>query len=76
MDSEDRHICRAIIRTAYASTANLAIIPLQDILELGESARMNTPGTTEGNWLWRFKKEDITKNIVQRLKKLTILYGR
>ncbi|HBX51364.1 MAG: 4-alpha-glucanotransferase [Bacteroidetes bacterium RIFOXYA12_FULL_35_11] len=76
MDSEDRHICRAMIRTAFASTANLAIIPLQDILELGDSTRMNTPGTIKGNWNWRFRKDALNKNIAVRLKKLSALYGR
>jgi 4-alpha-glucanotransferase len=38
---------------ALASTAELAVVPLQDLLELGDEARFNTPGTISGNWSWR-----------------------
>ena len=44
---------------ALNSVSNLAIIPLQDVLKLGSEARMNTPGTKEGNWAWRFKWDDL-----------------
>jgi len=44
---------RALIRLAWASVAELAVCPLQDLLGLGGAARMNTPGTTSGNWTWR-----------------------
>ncbi len=44
----------SLIEMALVSTSQLAIIPMQDILELGTEHRMNTPGTTEGNWHWRF----------------------
>ena len=44
----------ALVNMALASKANLAIIPMQDILELGTQSRMNTPGTSYGNWSWRF----------------------
>jgi 4-alpha-glucanotransferase len=44
----------ALIRTALESTSVLAIIPMQDLLGLGNDARMNMPGTAEGNWSWRF----------------------
>ena len=43
----------AAIKTAYASVANIAVIPLQDILNLGNEARMNLPATLGGNWTWR-----------------------
>jgi len=65
-----------MIRGALASVAKLAIIPLQDILSLGEEARMNFPGKTGGNWQWRFKKEDLNISLAERLKDLTELYGR
>jgi len=65
-----------LIETALASSANLTIIPLQDILALTESARMNIPGTATGNWQWRFHAGDLTPAIQTRLKNLSQLYGR
>lgn len=47
-------ILSELIRVAYASVANIVIIPMQDILKLGTEARMNFPSTTGGNWSWRF----------------------
>ena len=47
-------VCQTMIRLAKESPAGMAIIPLQDILELGGEARMNTPGTAHGNWKWKF----------------------
>jgi len=64
------------IRLALRSPADTAIIPMQDILGLGSEARMNLPGTTEGNWCWRFVPDMLTKEIKARLKKLTALSGR
>ena len=52
-------VCQTMIRLARESPANLAIIPLQDILELGSEARMNTPGTAHGNWSWKFTWADL-----------------
>ncbi len=65
-----------MIRSALASVSNLAIIPLQDILSLDSSARMNFPGKAGGNWQWRFKKEELTDFLGARLKDLAELYGR
>jgi 4-alpha-glucanotransferase len=45
-----------LLEVALASTAELAVVPLQDLLELGDEARFNTPGTTEGNWSWRLTR--------------------
>jgi 4-alpha-glucanotransferase len=64
------------IRLALASVADTAIVPLQDVLGLGSEARMNLPGTTEGNWCWRFVSDMLTEEIKNRLKELTALYGR
>jgi len=65
-----------LIETALASCANLAIIPLQDLLSLPASARMNIPGTASGNWQWRFRNKDLTVQIGEQLKNLSQLYGR
>lgn len=64
------------IRAAVASVADTAIIPMQDYLGLGESARMNTPSTLGDNWKWRMKKGACTKKLTERIRALTELYGR
>ena len=67
------------LRAAYASAANLAVIPLQDVLSLGAEARFNTPGTAQGNWTWRYRAEQLralTENTAPYLRELATLYGR
>jgi 4-alpha-glucanotransferase len=66
----------ALIQAAFASVANLAIIPLQDILELGTEARMNIPGTMEGNWQWQFSWDQLTEKKANYLAHLVKLFGR
>lgn len=66
----------ALCRLALMSIADLAVIPMQDILELGEEAIMNRPGTANGNWLWRLQPGSLTEKVTERLKKWTELYGR
>ena len=61
---------------ALASVARLAVVPMQDLLELGTEHRMNTPGTTEGNWRWRFKWEWITDEVREKIRHMIQLYGR
>ncbi|MBW4695278.1 MAG: 4-alpha-glucanotransferase [Lyngbya sp. HA4199-MV5] len=65
-----------LIRLALGSIANLAIIPLQDILGLGTEARMNFPSVAEGNWQWRYHAEALNGELSDRLKTLTKLFGR
>jgi 4-alpha-glucanotransferase len=65
-----------LIRLALSSVANLAIIPLQDILGLGSEARMNTPGLAEGNWGWRYWYGALTDDVRHRLKSMTETFGR
>jgi 4-alpha-glucanotransferase len=65
-----------LIRLALGSVAALAVVPLQDLLDLGSSARMNTPGTEGGNWTWRYKASAITAALAERLRDLTSTYGR
>lgn len=65
-----------LIRVALASVARLAILPLQDALALGSEHRMNTPGTSEGNWRWRFSWEQVPSDLTARLARLCDLYGR
>jgi 4-alpha-glucanotransferase len=65
-----------LIRLALASVADLAIIPLQDLLGLGAEARMNTPSRESGNWSWRYQAAQLTPEIGQRLGEMTMTYGR
>jgi 4-alpha-glucanotransferase len=65
-----------MIRTVFASIADLAIIPLQDVLGLGSEARMNLPGTASGNWRWRFRPGVLTSEIAGRLREMARLYDR
>ncbi|MCX6247831.1 MAG: 4-alpha-glucanotransferase [Bacteroidetes bacterium] len=76
LDSKGKKICRDFIRLVWASVADIAIIPMQDLLELGSEARMNLPGTTLNNWLWRAKNRDFSDERAQQLAELTKLYGR
>jgi 4-alpha-glucanotransferase len=65
-----------LIRFAYRSRSQLAIAPLQDVLELGSPARMNVPGIASGNWRWRIPPEAFTKERARRLLALTEESGR
>ena len=65
------------IRTAMASVSKLCIVPLQDYLDLGAFARMNFPGTqTSANWTWRVKPGQTTEALANKIKAMTVLYGR
>lgn len=66
----------ALIREVLASIANLAIIPMQDILELGAEHRMNTPGTMVDNWQWRFDWSQLSNEKIEHLAHWVMLYGR
>ena len=65
-----------LIRTALASVANTALIPMQDVLGLGSEARMNLPGRESGNWGFRFSSDQLTPEITRRLRELVDLYQR
>ncbi|MEW6702081.1 MAG: 4-alpha-glucanotransferase [Bacteroidota bacterium] len=65
-----------LIRAAYASVANICVIPMQDILNLGNEARMNFPGTTGGNWTWRFTWDQVSDNLANHYKEMTIIFER
>lgn len=65
-----------LIRYAYSSVANIAIIPLQDVLCLDSESRMNTPGVSSGNWQFRFKEGSLTKEKAEGLAYLANLYNR
>jgi 4-alpha-glucanotransferase len=61
----------SMLELAWASRAALAIAPLQDVLGLGSEARMNLPGTEEGNWRWRYEKGALTEELAAKLRRLT-----
>jgi len=60
-----------LIALALRSNANTALYPMQDVLGLGSPARMNVPGRESGNWAWRFRWDQLTLDIEQRLGRLT-----
>ncbi|MFY9949077.1 MAG: 4-alpha-glucanotransferase [Candidatus Sulfotelmatobacter sp.] len=66
----------AFIRAALNSVADLALIPLQDVLGLGSEARMNTPSLDGGNWQWRFTPEQLTRALTAKLAQLAELADR
>lgn len=73
--SEEK-VCWALIEVVYKTNANFVIVPLQDILCLDNQARMNYPGTVSGNWVWRYKKGDITEEMQEKLAILSQKYHR
>jgi 4-alpha-glucanotransferase len=74
--TDDEPINWAMIRTVLASIADTAIIPLQDVLGLGTEARMNLPGTSRGNWRWRFQPGVLSSDLAERLRALNEAYDR
>ena len=69
-------LCHATIVAAYQSVANIVIIPMQDILNLGTDARMNFPSKLGGNWKWRFTWSQLDDGLTERFLDLTKLYQR
>lgn len=65
-----------MIRAIWSSVADSTVVPLQDILGLDNSARMNLPASLSGNWQWRYKNGDLTEEIADRLMELTEIFGR
>jgi 4-alpha-glucanotransferase len=65
-----------LIRAAAASVAEVAIYPVQDLLELGSEARMNTPAVPHGNWSWRVPEGSWTKELAARLAKIVDVTDR
>lgn len=63
-------------RLAYASVANIAIIPMQDVLGLDETARINTPASVKNNWIWRLRNNQISKDIANELAGWVTLFNR
>jgi 4-alpha-glucanotransferase len=71
-----RYPASALLQAAWASVARLAIAPLQDVLSLGSEARINTPGSADCNWCWRYRPRPTDQAAFARLAELSRLYGR
>ena len=69
-------ICWILIRACFGSVANMAIVPMPDVLCLDSWARFNTPGVGEGNWAWRYKEEALTPALEARLYETCKMFGR
>jgi 4-alpha-glucanotransferase len=74
--SSGEEVHRDLIRAASASVADLAVFPFQDVLGLGTEARMNFPGTAQGNWEWRFSWEQVKPEHALTMYEIAALYGR
>ncbi|RYE89530.1 MAG: 4-alpha-glucanotransferase, partial [Myxococcales bacterium] len=66
----------SLIRLALSSQANIAILPVQDLLGLDATSRMNTPGLADGNWSFRLKAGSLNQEIQARLRRMSEVYGR
>ena len=65
-----------LMRGAWSSVADMAIVPMQDLIGLGSEARINTPSTLGENWKWRATADQITNSLAKRLYKYMEMYGR
>lgn len=72
----EQDFTRACVRAALSSVADTCIIPMADWLGLGKEARINTPSTLGGNWLWRADAANLTPALVKEMLLLTKMYGR
>jgi 4-alpha-glucanotransferase len=76
LDCEPADFNWAMIRAVLASVADTSIVPAQDLLGLGNEARMNLPGTVGTNWKWRYTSGALKDQIADRLAALVQLYER
>jgi 4-alpha-glucanotransferase len=71
-----KNVAWGLTRAAYESVAQTAIVPVQDILDLGSDARMNRPGAASGNWSWRMRPGSLTAEDAKRMRRLAEITGR
>jgi len=69
-------LTNGLIKAAMESKSSLCIIPIQDWLGLGAEARVNTPGTSQGNWRFRLRKEMLSEELIEKILKMTEGSGR
>ena len=65
-----------VIRGGMSSVAELFVAQMQDYLGLGAGHRMNVPGTQSGNWQWRLLPGELTPELAEKIRRMTVLYGR
>jgi 4-alpha-glucanotransferase len=75
-DVNEQNIHSILIRQAYASVANIAVIPVQDVLGLDEKGRMNVPSSANNNWSWRLRYKEVNTGTEKLLQHLVSLYNR
>lgn len=73
---DSSHIHLGMMRAIWSSVACIAIAPVQDMLGLSASARMNTPGIASGNWTWRCERSWLTEDVADSMRGLTEAFGR
>ena len=76
LQTDGREINWDFVWAVWASVSDIAIAPVQDLIGIGTEGRMNLPASTSGNWSWRLTSGALTDQIVERLKDLTVTYGR
>lgn len=72
----EENVAAELARAVFGSVAKTAILPIQDILNLDETAKMNLPGTNGNNWAWRLLPGQITEETAEFLASITLLYNR
>ncbi len=75
-DISEDHIHWELIKLVMSSVADMVIIPMQDVLGLGEDSRTNLPASSEGNWRWRLVPESLSPSVTNKLSEMTMIYGR
>ena len=73
---DETDIAWGLIRLAYTSVAEVAVLPVQDILGLGSEGRMNRPGAEHDNWSWRLRPGALTRDHAEKLRRLAEITGR
>ncbi|MDL2279686.1 4-alpha-glucanotransferase [Desulfovibrio sp. OttesenSCG-928-G11] len=73
---DEQEVAGQLTRMAFASVAECAVVPMQDVLQLGDEGRMNCPGIASGNWNWRLLPEQARPGVFDRLEELARIYGR
>ena len=76
LDTSGEDIAWDLIQAAWKSRAVFALAPLQDLLSLDNSARMNYPGDPQGNWRWRFTEGDLSEKLKDRVREINQKYDR
>ena len=76
LGTDGREAVWSVIRLVLSSVAGTAIVPMQDALGLGSEARMNTPASTENNWRWRMREDQLNPRLASKLREMNSIYGR